>query len=420
MTRLSLANFSGFRTPPLALRNVLNAPNRSLIAMAGIGFATVMVLLQLGFLQAVKVTASVNYDVLDFDAALVSPQFEQFYDPGSFPDERLRQAESLDVVTAARPLYARMNSWRCPPFPVTAEAATRTPPSISALQRWWLGDRRPRPMQVRDLLVLGIDLDRNPFLDPIRGEVEAARPLLKLDRKFLMNAQSNPDFGWQDRRAYTGWELGGQSVEVVGGFTLQRSFGADATVLGDVENFARSFRLGTPAPLNFGLLKIRGDTDDAVRRLNRYLPPDVKAVSRAELARIEQDYWVRQTATGKIFSFGVLVSMIVAAVVVYQVLSNDVRDHLPEYATLKAMGHSNRYLSSIVLAQGAIYALAAYLPAVALAFLLYRMTDTLANIPMIMTAGNLALVLALDLAAAFASGLLTLGKVRTADPADLF
>ncbi len=92
MTRTS-SIFDRLRTPPLALRNVWTAPARSLIAIAGIGFATVMVLLQLGFLEAVRFTASINYEQLDFDVALVSPQFEQFYDPGTFPRERLRQAE---------------------------------------------------------------------------------------------------------------------------------------------------------------------------------------------------------------------------------------------------------------------------------------------------------------------------------------
>ena len=38
----------------------------------------------------------------------------------------------------------------------------------------------------------------------------------------------------------------------------------------------------------------------------------------------------------------------VAVVVVYQVLSNDIRRHLPEYATLNAMGYTNRYLSRVV------------------------------------------------------------------------
>jgi putative ABC transport system permease protein len=129
---------------------------------------------------------------------------------------------------------------------------------------------------------------------------------------------------------------------------------------------------------------------------------------------------VRQTATGRIFSFGVFVTMIVAAVVVYQVLSNDVREHLPEYATLKAMGHTNVFLSGVVQVQAAIYATVAYLPAVVAGFVLYRVTDTLANIPMVMTAANLGLVLVLNLVAAQVSGALTLRKVWSADPAELF
>src|SRR5262249_7392765 len=153
-------------------------------------------------------------------------------------------------------------------------------------------------------------------------------------------------------------------------------------------------------PVNFGLLKVRrGAVEATIRELNRHLPRDVMALSRDELLRIEEDYWVGQTATGKIFAFGVMVTMVVAAVVVYQVLSNDVRDHLPEYATLKAMGHSSFYLSRVVLAQGAIYALAAYLPAVVLGAVLYRVTEALAHIPMILTRANLAIVLLLNLLA---------------------
>ena len=64
---------SRLRTPPLAFRNVLHARGRSLVAVAGIGYATVMVFLQLGFLEAVKVTASVNYDQLDFCLLYTSP-----------------------------------------------------------------------------------------------------------------------------------------------------------------------------------------------------------------------------------------------------------------------------------------------------------------------------------------------------------
>ncbi|MGE5756235.1 MAG: hypothetical protein ACM35G_11070 [Planctomycetaceae bacterium] len=61
MARIPFPTSPGSRTPPLALRNVMTARARSLVAIAGIGFATVMVLLQLGFLEAVRFTASINY-----------------------------------------------------------------------------------------------------------------------------------------------------------------------------------------------------------------------------------------------------------------------------------------------------------------------------------------------------------------------
>ncbi len=354
------------RTPPLALRNVLHGGMRSLLAVAGVAFSITLVLLQLGFLEAVRITTTTVFDQLDFDVVLLSPQYEQFFGPGAFPLRRLRDAESVPGVIAARPLYALMGFWRCPPFPVESTPGDAAAiEKLGVLKRWWLGNQRPRPLQLRELLVLGIDLERNPFREPIRSQVEAVRPQLRTRDRVLLNEWSSPDFGWQSRDEFSGWELNGQGVTVVGGFTLQRSFGADASVLTSDENGARALHLPGVGQINFGLLTVAPEqVDDAVRRLNLRLPPDVRAWSRADLVALEEDYWVRQTATGKIFSFGVLVTMIVAAVVIYQVLSNDVREHLPEYATLKAMGHTNACLSGVVVTQAMIYALAAYLPAV--------------------------------------------------------
>src|SRR5260370_37490775 len=103
MRSLIRALFVLLHTPPLAVKNVQHSGQRSLVAIRGMGFAVVMVLLQLGFLQAVKIPAAVNYDQLDFDLVLISPDFAQFYDPGTFPRKRLEQAESIATVLSARP-----------------------------------------------------------------------------------------------------------------------------------------------------------------------------------------------------------------------------------------------------------------------------------------------------------------------------
>jgi putative ABC transport system permease protein len=412
------------RTPPLALRNVLHGGFRSLLAIAGVGFSITLVLLQLGFLEAVRVTATTVYDQLDFDVVLVSPQYEQFFGPGSFPKVRLEEAGSEEGVIEAVPFYALMSLWRCPPYPVGSPRdlpRTGEEEEIGAFRRWFLGERRPRPLQIRELLVLGIDPEHNPFRDPIRTQVEVARPKLLNRDRVLLNEWSSLDFGWQARGEFSDWELNGRRVEVVGGFTLQRSFGADASVLCSDENFARALRLPGVGQVNFGLLKVRpGMVPEVVRRLGQRLPPDVQVLSRDELVAREEDYWVRQTATGNIFEYGVLITILVAAVVIYQVLSNDIRDHITEYATLKAMGHTNAFLSRIVMTQAVIYSLSAYFPAVVAGWILYRATEALANIPMRMTPVNLGRVLLLTVGASLVSGLLTLRKVRSADPAELF
>jgi putative ABC transport system permease protein len=395
--------------------------------------AVVMVLLQLGFLEAVRITAAVNYDQLDFDVVVLSPQFEQFYGPGSFPPKRLPQARAVPGVAAARPLWTRMNLWRCPPYPSTdrlpgattaGEASRETSNEAqSALARWWLGSKRPRPLQRRALLVIGFDPDDDAFREPIRGQIKSAGPQLRETGRVLLNDRSNPDFGWDSYPQFDGWELGSMKVEVIGPFSLTRSFGADGAVLCTDVNFAHFFGMtAEAAPVNFGLISLSpGASPSAVAdQLRRALPSDVQVLTRQELYDRENEYWVGQTATGKIFSFGVLLTMVVAAVVVYQALSNDIRDHLSEYGTLKAIGYSDLYLARVIQTQALIYAAACFPPAVALAVVAYRATETLASVPMELTGRNVLTALVVIVGSSQLAGILSLRKLRRADPAELF
>src|SRR5690606_593690 len=146
-------------------------------------------------------TAANIYNQLDFDVALLSPNYEQFFDTSTFPLQRLRQAEALREIESAYPLYVTMSIWRCPPSVSDASSSN----ALQSLTRWWTPKR---PLQMRELLVLGIDLDRNPFAEPIRSRVEQHHTPLKEDRRVLMNELSNPDFGWERFGDYTDWELG--------------------------------------------------------------------------------------------------------------------------------------------------------------------------------------------------------------------
>ena len=113
-----------------------------------------MVLLQLGFLEAVKITATNNFEQVDFDIVLVSPRYEQFYAAGFFPLDRLTQAREVAAVVGAAPMYATFNLWRCPAYPVSQSESNRdVEPSPGPIERWLVGRQAapsaPAPGAVR-------------------------------------------------------------------------------------------------------------------------------------------------------------------------------------------------------------------------------------------------------------------------------
>jgi putative ABC transport system permease protein len=215
--------------------------------------------------------------------------------------------------------------------------------------------------------------------------------------------------------------MGKQAAYVVGGFPMLRGFAADSTAICSDHSFRSLCGLPSLDRVNFGFLKVKdGSTAATLSRLRSLLPPDVEPFSREEILNREIDHWVNQTSTGQLFAFGVLVAMVVATVVVYQVLSNDVREHLPEYATLKAMGYSQVSLARVVVVQSIIYMIISFVIALLLAVIVYWVTQELAGIPMRLTPSNMLITLSLTILVGLLSGFLSVSKLTAAQPADLF
>jgi len=160
--------------------------------------------------------------------------------------------------------------------------------------------------------------------------------------------------------------------------------------------------------------------NDVANALRDRLPGDVEVLTRADVLGGEIRHWVWETSIGLIFQLGVVVAMVVGTAIVYQVLSSDVTNHLPEYATLKAIGYSSGYLASVVLQQALVLAVLGFVPGLAISAALYALTRTAARIPMDLTLTRVFFVLGLSVLMCTISGLGALRKVRSADPADLF
>jgi putative ABC transport system permease protein len=61
---------------------------------------------------------------------------------------------------------------------------------------------------------------------------------------------------------------------------------------------------------------------------------------------------LRAVPVGILFGIGMIAGLVVGLVTCYQVLFNEVVDRIAQYATLKAMGFGDRFLSAVVIAQG--------------------------------------------------------------------
>jgi putative ABC transport system permease protein len=104
----------------------------------------------------------------------------------------------------------------------------------------------------------------------------------------------------------------------------------------------------------------------------------------------------------------------------YQIIYTDVAEQQPQYATMKAMGYSTRYLVQVVLEQAALSALAGWVPAVLVSILLFRIIGEVALLPLHMTVELALLSLLLTLAMCLISAVMAVRRVVSADPAEVF
>jgi putative ABC transport system permease protein len=112
--------------------------------------------------------------------------------------------------------------------------------------------------------------------------------------------------------------------------------------------------------------------------------------------------------------------LIVGIVIVYQILYTNITQHLPEYATLMAMGYKNSYFVWLILRQSLFLAVMGYIPGLLIALGLYYITKQATLLPVYMTVQRCLFLFLLTLFMCFFSGIMATRKLRKADPVDIF
>jgi putative ABC transport system permease protein len=134
----------------------------------------------------------------------------------------------------------------------------------------------------------------------------------------------------------------------------------------------------------------------------------------------DQAFQTTQRPVGLVFGFGVVIGILVGIIIVYQVLSTDVAEHLKEYATFKAIGYSQRFFLGIVFEEALILAILGFVPGFLVSFLLYTVVAAVTGLPLAMTVARAVFVLVGTLGMCALSGAIATRKLARANPADLF
>ncbi len=395
---------------PLAWRNLAHDPVRYALFASGIGFAVVLMGVQLGIMNGMLDGNTLLFRSIDADLILMNPARPALVFPDTFSRRRVEQAAGVPGVASVHPIY----------LDHMVSALRHTAPDA--------GDRG----QTRRLRVIGVDPAARVFalpnLDPGGWDALDAPGVALFDRRSRPSPASPGETVFGPFAPGVRTELAGQNIELIAGFDLGFDFSTDGTLILSDRMFARLLRepyhpQSPLAAVDFAAVRVEPGTDIlAVRdRLRAALAgDDVAVLTKAELVERERGFWWVSTPVGFAFGAGVVLGFVVGIVIVYQILSGDVADHLPQYATLKAMGYPNRYLSGIVLQEAAILALTGYAPGMAVTYAAYRFLTHLTGMPLELTPGRAGLVFALTAGMCAASGLLAVRRVKTADPADVF
>lgn len=382
------------RRIPLSWLLLTRQPVRLLVALAGISFAGILMFMQLGFRDGLFDASVTAHRLFDADVVLVSPRSASSVSMEAFPRRRLVQTLADPDVDGVTPVHWGLMLWR-----------------------------NPETRRNRSILALGFNPDDPFFVDPSLAEKTDA---LKQKGRILFDQLSRPEFGpiadWYRDGRVVETEIAGNRVRVAGLVSLGTSFGADGNLLTSTETFLDLMPQKPPGAIEVGLVRLKpgADPEQVVSRLRQRLPKDVSVLTKQGFIDFEQNYWKSSTSIGFIFTLGAAMGFVVGCVIVYQVLYTDVSDHLPEYATLMAMGYRLSHLLGVVVREGFYLAAMGYVPAYMAGQGLYWFVRDATKLPVGMDLSRALTVLVMILVMCMLSSFLAMRRLIDADPAEIF
>ncbi len=378
---------------PLAWAQLSHQKVRTGVAMGGIAFANVLIFMQLGFVNlfaggAILLPKHIKGDlfITNTDARLI----DAF---STFDRTRLFQAAAFDGITFAEPLYLNYGTWAYDKDIISY--STRIFAYNPQVQIFDIPEVNQQKAKLTEPFTVLFDRLSRSELGPIPADMA--------------------------KKSTTSAMISNTRINVNGLFSLGSSFFlSEGNIIVSDRTFGDIFGTSSLEKVSLGVLRVKPGTDLVALKLGiEKAVPGVKALTHQELQARELAFQDTNPSS-TIFNFGAIMGFIVGVAIVYQVLYSDVSDHLSEYATLKAIGYSNRSLLIVIFQEALVLAVLGYIPGFIATLGMYQLLTTLTKLELVMTV-NLALtVFILTLAMCLISGAIASNKLRAADPADVF
>jgi putative ABC transport system permease protein len=369
----------------LAFRNLFHDRLRLIATVIGIVFSIVLVTVQMGLYVSFERMVTVIIDNARADIWIVPRGTKSFEDSAGLEDRERFRALSVAGVASAVPVVTGYAQWRTPSGEATPIIVVSSDPRTEGLHPWNIVEG--------DLASLAIP-----------GAVA-------IDRSYFDRLETN--------RVGQHAEIGDSRVQVLVITNGIRSFTTTPYVFTSIDR-ARAYTGIAASKASFYLIRVTPGADAVqVRDRLRARLGDVEVLTTAEFRDRSANFWLFGTGAGAALFAGALLGLIVGTVIVAQTLYSSTKDHLNEFATLRAIGSSGKYIHKVIIFQALMSALIGFVIAATVGWIVVVATADTA-LPVVITPLMTAILLILTVAMCVISAVAAIMKVTRIDPAMVF
>ena len=369
----------------LAFRNLFHDRLRFIATVIGIVFSIVLVTVQMGLYLGFGRMVTTMIDHASADLWVMPRGTKCFEDPSLLNARERYRALAINGVAEAIPVVIGFADWRMPGGAMTPVFVIGSDLRAGGLQPW----------------------------DLVEGRIEAlsSPKAIAVDRSYF------------DRLGISGIgataEIRQQPVRVAAVTNGIRSFTTTPFVFMDVDR-ARA-HTGVPSgKATYLIIRLGPDANlNHVRRQLTSSITDVEVLTPAEFRERSRTFWLFGTGAGAALFAGALLGVIVGTVVVAQTLYASTKEHLNEFATLRAIGSSRRYIYKVIIWQALLSAVIGFSIAALVSDVVMRLTAATA-LPIVITPGLIGGLFLLTIVMCIGSSIAAIVQVTRIDPAMVF